>query len=76
MNELIEHKDKLGRLINVDDVVVFPIGNSLQFGKVKKLNNKMITVKPIKSNKRADKLKYPYDIVVITDPNISLILLK
>ena len=38
----LEHKDKLGRIIKVGDTVCYPSHNSLEFGTVKKLNNKMV----------------------------------
>ena len=46
-NEIPAHKDKLGRLIQVDDFVCYPDGNSLQIGKVIKINPKMIKVNRI-----------------------------
>ena len=45
------HKDKLGRVINVGDFVAYPSHNSLGFGKVMKLNNKMVGVIPAVSKR-------------------------
>jgi hypothetical protein len=45
-----EHRDKLGRLINIGDFVAFPDRNSLEVGVVKKLNPKMIGIGRMKSD--------------------------
>ena len=47
VKEPIEHKDKLGRLLKVGDCVAYPSSNSLMIGIVKKLNPKMVGVKPV-----------------------------
>jgi hypothetical protein len=77
--EPIEHKDKLGRSINVGDCVAYPTMNSLEIGVVKKLNPKMIKVckVPNKSRRPTDgKNKYPHDMVKLDGPEITMWLLK
>jgi hypothetical protein len=74
----IEHKDKLGRLIKLGDFVAYPAFNSLEFGKVMKLNNKMVGVYPITTKRYGNRNqnKYPQDIVLIEGPEVSMYLLK
>ncbi len=73
-----EHRDKLGRLIQLDDYVAYPSHNSLQFGKVIKLNNKMIKVIKVPTGKRLDSgsNKYPNDLVKLDDKDMTFYLLK
>jgi hypothetical protein len=47
----VEHFDKLGKPIAVDDFVAFSQGNKLMLGKVTKLSNKMIIISTV-SKKR------------------------
>lgn len=76
--ELPVHKDKLGRVINVGDFVAYPSHNSLQFGKVMKLNNKMvgvipaITKHPVHNNTN----KYPADLVRLEASDMTWYILK
>lgn len=78
--ELPEHKDKLGRLINVGDFVAYPQRNSLEFGKVTKLNNKMIGVLPAINNGRwaqsKNTNKYPADLVRLDAQDMTWYILK
>lgn len=75
--ELPEHKDKLGRPIALDDFVAYPTHNSLQFGKVTKINNKMIRVVPIISKYKTDgSLKYPADMVRLDAKDMTWYILK
>lgn len=69
-----EHKDKLGRLINLGDFVAFPDRNSLEVGIVKKLNPKMIGIGRIKSKWTQN--KYPEDIIKVEGPEVSVYLLR
>ena len=64
--EIPVHKDKLGRVISVGDFVAYPSHNSLQFGKVMKLNNKMVGVIPAISKRPIynNTNKYPADLVL------------
>jgi hypothetical protein len=73
-----EHKDKLGRPINLDDCVVFPRSNSLYLGKVVKLNPKMIGVEEL-DNKKQWKYsgnKYPQDCALVDPHDVTLYILK
>jgi hypothetical protein len=73
-----EHKDKLGRLISVGDFVAYPSHNSLQFGKVEKLNNKMVGVIPAVSKRPIYKNtnKYPSDLVRLEASDMTWYILK
>ena len=75
-----EHKDKLGRLISVGDFVAYPSYNSLEFGRVQKLNNKMIGVLPVikKGLRQQTKNtnKYPEDLVRLDEKDMTWYILK
>lgn len=71
---VIEHRDKLGRLLKVGDCVAYPDSNSLVVGIVKKLNPKMLNVGRLKS--KWDQKKYPHDCVLLDGPEVSMYLLK
>ena len=73
-----EHKDKLGRLISVGDFVAYPTHNSLEFGKVMKLNNKMVGVVPAVSKRpvRSNTNKYPQDLVRLAAEDMTWYILK
>lgn len=73
-----EHRDKLGRILQVGDAVCFPDRNSLEFGKVKKLNDKMITVweMGVHSTWYRGCRKYPGDLIKVEGPEVTLFLLK
>ena len=76
--EPIVHKDKLGRLISVGDFVAYPIRNSLEFGKVMKLNNKMVGVVPAVSKYKiyGNTNKYPADLVRLEAQDMTWYILK
>lgn len=78
MKQVPEHKDKLGRLLSVGDFVAYPVYNGLEFGKIMKINNKMIGVVPViqkyKHNKNTN--KYPDDIVRLEATDMSWYILK
>jgi len=79
MKEVPVHKDKLGRIINVDDFVAYPDHNSLEFGKVVKLNAKMIGVWPvINASKWRTKNtnKYPADLIRLEASDMTWYILK
>jgi len=78
MKELPVHKDKLGRTINIDDFVAYPSHNSLQFGKVVKINNKMVGVIPAVSKYPIYKNtnKYPQDLVRLEASDMTWYILK
>jgi hypothetical protein len=67
----VEHFDKLGKAVAVDDFVAFPQANKLMLGKVIKLSDKMLIISTV-SKKRVRKWtgeavstyrKYPNDTV-------------
>lgn len=72
------HTDKLGRLISVGDFVAYPSHNSLQFGKVMKLNNKMVGVIPAVSKRPiyGNTNKYPHDLVRLEAKDMTWYILK
>ena len=73
-----EHKDKLGRDISVGDFVAYPTHNSLEFGKVMKLNNKMVGVLPAIQKYRHSKNtnKYPADLVRLDAKDMTWYILR
>ncbi len=74
-----QHKDKLGRLIALDDFVAFPSHNSLSVGKIVKLNNKMVKVLEIKKPNRygaSEYNKYPDDVVKLEQSDMTWYILK
>ena len=73
-----EHKDKLGRSIELDDYVAYPSRNSLEFGKVIKLNNKMVKVVKVPASAYRDSgsNKYPHDMVKLEAKEMTWYLLK
>jgi hypothetical protein len=78
IKEPILHKDKLGRVINVGDFVAYPQRNSLEFGKVMKLNNKMVGVIPAVSKYPVygNTNKYPVDLVRLEPSDMTWYILK
>lgn len=80
MKTVVEHKDKLGRVINVGDFVAYPQRNSLEFGKVMKLNNKMVGVLPAiqhpKWPQTTNTNKYPADLVRLEAQDMTWYILK
>lgn len=72
------HKDKLGRTINVGDFVAYPSRNSLEFGKVMKLNPKMVGVVPAVSKYKiyGNTNKYPVDLVRLEAQDMTWYILK
>jgi hypothetical protein len=72
------HKDKLGRTINEGDFVAYPDGNALEFGKVMKLNNKMVGVYPVIGTRYGSRNhnKYPSDLVRLAAEDMSWYILK
>ena len=72
------HKDKLGRSLSIGDAVCYPDRNTLEFGTVKKLNPKMVTVYESgrNSNWYTGSRKYPSDLVKVEGPEVTMYLLK
>ena len=77
---VLEHKDKLGRIISVGDFVAYPDHNSLEFGRVMKLNNKMVGVLPVIQHPRWPQTKntnkYPPDLVRLDEKDMTWYILK
>lgn len=69
------HKDKLGRELRVNDFVAFPQSNSLELGKVVKINPKMVKVLKLPKSK-TDYNKYPQDCVRLDASDMTWFLLK
>jgi hypothetical protein len=77
--EVPEHRDKLGRLLNVGDCVAYPSSNSLVIGIVKKLNPKMVGVSQLGKNRWGawgDSNKYSNDLVILDGPDVTMYLIK
>jgi hypothetical protein len=58
MADTVQHLDKLGNIIAVDDVVAVAHHNMLMIAKVIKLNKKMIKVKEIKPHTKYGSSEY------------------
>jgi hypothetical protein len=71
----IEHRDRLGRLLKVGDCVAYPYHNSLDIGRVKKLNPKMIGIAKLGKRENYSN-KYPTDLVLLDGPEVTMFLLK
>jgi hypothetical protein len=74
--EVPEHRDLLGRLLNVGDCVAYPSSNSLVVGIVKKLNPKMVGVSQLGKNRWGDSNKYSNDLVILDGPDVTMYLIK
>jgi hypothetical protein len=74
--EVPEHRDLLGRLLNVGDCVAYPSSNSLVVGIVKKLNPKMIGVSQLGEDRWGDSNKYSNDLVILDGPDVTMYLIK
>jgi hypothetical protein len=74
----IEHRDKLGRLLEVGDAVCYPSHNSLELGTVKKLNPKMVKVWEAGRHSKwySGNNKYPNDLVKVDGSEVTMYLLK
>ena len=78
MPKIIEHRDKLGRVLNIGDAVCYPDRNCLEFGTVRKINPKMITVWEMGNHSKwyTGSRKYPQDLVKVEGPAVTMYLLK
>ena len=74
--DIPEHRDQLGRVINVGDCVAYPQSNSLVIGVVRKINPKMIGVAKVGKKGWGPSNKYPSDLVLLDGPEVSIYLLK
>lgn len=79
MENVIEHVDKLGQPLTLNDFVAFPSHNTLQVGIITKLNAKMVKIKKIEPPKRWESAqinRYPRDCVKIEGPMVSMYIIK
>lgn len=73
------HKDKLGRVIALDDFVAYPQSNQLKVGRIIKLNNIMVKVLDIDKPGRfrpSEYNKYPQDCVKLEASDMTWYILK
>ena len=79
VKEIPQHKDKLGRVIEIDDFVAYPQSNQLRVGRITKLNRIMVKVlditKPSK-HKPSEYNKYPHDCVKLAAEDMTWYILK
>jgi hypothetical protein len=75
---ILEHKDKLDRILLLGDCVAYPHRNCLQIGIIVKLNPIMIKIVQIgaKNYENLGVNKYPKDIIKVDGPDVSMYLLK
>ena len=76
--EPIVHKDKLGRVIELEQFVAYPDKNSLAFGKIVKINPKMLGISKVSKGGswRTGTNKYPSDLVILESSAMTWWLLK
>jgi len=74
--ETPEHRDLLGRLLNIGDCVAYPSSNTLIIGVVKKLNPKMVGVERLGKKYWGPSNKYPNDLVLLDGPEVTMYLIK
>lgn len=72
--QLPEHKDILGRVLNIGDYVAYPDSNMLKTGKIDKLNQKMVRV-TTGNTWRTTVNKYPEYTVKLDGPDLTVFLL-
>ena len=74
---VIVHKDKLGRVLAVDNYVAYPASNQLRFGRIRKINPKMIGLVGVSPGFSGEgTLKYPGDLLLLEDRDMTWYLLK
>lgn len=75
---LPEHRDKLGRRLALESMVAYAHGNSLNIGKIVKLNPKMIGVQRVSNEKwgRSTANIYPHDMVLLEGADVTFYILK
>ena len=75
-----EHRDILGRLINIGDFVAVSLHNDMKIAKVIKINPKMVKVQilNVKTSMwyNGTHNKYPDDLVIVDGPYVSMYILK
>ena len=72
--EPIIHHDLLGEEIKIGNYAASFDSNSLNLFVIDKLNPKMVTVKRRNSTRTA--LRYPYDLIILTNEQVMLKILK
>lgn len=76
----IQHHDKLGREIRLDDCVAVAHHNGMEIAKVVKLNPKMVKVEILNAQKRTwysgEHNKYGSQMVVIDSADVTMFILK
>jgi hypothetical protein len=70
------HEDPLGAVFCVDDFVAFSASNRLCFGRVTKINPKMLRVKIISTRYDYEYNRYPFDCVKLCATNMTSYILK
>lgn len=70
-----EHRDILGRVLEVGDFVAYPDSNMMKMGKIDKLNQKMVRVTTGREW-RSTVNKYPEHTVKLEGPDVTMYLLK
>lgn len=70
-----EHKDKLGRAIEVEMHVAYPSSNRLRIGRVTKLSPKMISVTDV-DGRHSTKHIYPADSVLVDSSRVTFYVLQ
>lgn len=73
--EIPEHRDIIGRVLNVGDYVAYSDSNHMRMGKIDKLNQKMVRVTTGREW-RSTVNKYPFDTVKLEGPDLVMYLLK
>lgn len=79
MKEEVIHKDRLGVVIKLGDVVAYPHQNSLHIGIVIRMNPKMVKVKHVVKKSRFEPPelnRYPKDCVILKGSEVSMFLLN
>jgi len=79
MKIIIEHKDRIGQILSLNDLVAYPVHNHLEVGIITKLNAKMVRVKKVEAPKKWESKqlnRYPNDCVKIEGPIVSMYLIK
>lgn len=71
-----EHTDRLCRILNTGDLVVFPYDSGLSIGTVVKLTPKMVAVQLLESKRPKQLHKYSKDVLLVNSSDVMLYLLK
>lgn len=72
----VEHKDRLGRVVKVDDIVAFPSHNSLEIGVIANITPKMVLIKRVPATSYSREWrKYSHETVLIEGADLTMYLL-